>query len=78
MVTGLLLDEKHSFIKHDLGSFFWMLFWACIHYNGPNERRVAEKWNCLDTNELLTMAKKGALVEEENFLENTNKHFMSY
>jgi hypothetical protein len=36
MAIGLLLGEEHSFM-HDLESFFWVLFWICIHFNGPNE-----------------------------------------
>ena len=31
MAIGVLLGEKHSFM-HDLESFFWVLFWICIHY----------------------------------------------
>ncbi|KAF2179316.1 hypothetical protein K469DRAFT_301144 [Zopfia rhizophila CBS 207.26] len=33
-ISVLLDDEKHSFM-HDLESFFWVLFWICIHYNSP-------------------------------------------
>ena len=25
---------------HDLELFFWVLFWICIHYNGPDKDRV--------------------------------------
>ncbi|KAH7016362.1 uncharacterized protein B0I36DRAFT_396657 [Microdochium trichocladiopsis] len=32
MAIGTLLGEQHSFM-HDLESFFWVLFWICIHYN---------------------------------------------
>lgn len=32
MAIGVLLDKKHSFL-HDIESFFWMLFWICIHYD---------------------------------------------
>ena len=35
MAIGALYGEKHTFM-HDLESFFWVLFWICIHYNGPN------------------------------------------
>jgi Fungal protein kinase len=37
MAIGLLYGEKHSFM-HDLESFFWVIFWICIYYNGPNEK----------------------------------------
>ncbi|KAF9870758.1 hypothetical protein CkaCkLH20_11860 [Colletotrichum karsti] len=42
MAIGALLGEQHSFM-HDLESFFWVLFWICIHYDkngkdiGPTE-----------------------------------------
>ena len=59
MAIGALLGEPHSFM-HDLESFFWVLFWICIHYNGRNkkgkvERRIVpkyEKWNYAGTEEL--------------------------
>ncbi|KAK2730726.1 hypothetical protein FQN57_004184, partial [Myotisia sp. PD_48] len=48
MAIGVLLgDEKRSFM-HDLESFFWVLFWICIHYEGPGKDKVVpefEKWN---------------------------------
>ncbi len=34
-----LLGEQYSFI-YNLESFFWVLFWIDIHYNGPNESIV--------------------------------------
>jgi len=37
MAIGALLGEQHSFM-HDLESFFWVLFWICIHHNGPGEQ----------------------------------------
>ncbi|KAK3382005.1 hypothetical protein B0H63DRAFT_495420 [Podospora didyma] len=37
MAIGALLGEQHSFM-HDLESFFWVLFWICIHFNGPDEK----------------------------------------
>ncbi|CAH0019548.1 unnamed protein product [Clonostachys rhizophaga] len=54
MAIGALLGEQHSFM-HDRESFFWVLFWTCIHCNGPNESVVVprfEKWNYADTREL--------------------------
>ena len=59
MAIGALLGDSHSFI-HDLESFFWVLFWMCIHYNGRNEkgevqRRIVpryERWNGLPTADL--------------------------
>ena len=39
MAIGALLGEQHSFM-HDLESFFWVLFWICIHCGGPGEGKV--------------------------------------
>ena len=59
MAIGALLGDPHSFM-HDLESFFWVLFWICIHYDGLDEkgkvkRRIVpkyEKWNFAGTEEL--------------------------
>ena len=69
MAIGVLLGEKHSFM-HDLESFFWVLFWICIHYNGPNEKGKVvsgfEKWNYVDMGELAKL-KLGTVSDEEIF-----------
>jgi hypothetical protein len=70
MAIGALIGERHSFM-HDLESFFWVLFWICIHYDGLDEkgkvkRRLVpqyEKWNYAGTEELAT-TKRGLVVEE--------------
>ena len=62
MAIGALLGEPHSFM-HDLESFFWVLFWICIHYEGRNEkgevkRRIVpqyEDWNYLSTERLANL-----------------------
>ncbi len=59
---------------HDLESFFWVLFWICIHYDGRDEkgevqRRIVpkyQKWNYASTEELADL-KTGLVVEEECF-----------
>jgi hypothetical protein len=70
MAIGLLYGEKHSFM-HDLESFFWVLFWICIHHNGPNEKsRVVsrfEKWNYAEVEELAGI-KLGTVAKEAIFL----------
>lgn len=80
MAIGVLLGEKHSF-RHDLESFFWVLFWICIHHNGPNEKgRIVprfEKWNFVDMAELALM-KQGAVIDEEDFLNIAEDYFTSY
>jgi hypothetical protein len=37
MAIGALIGEQHSFM-HDLKSFFWVLFWICVHWNGLGEK----------------------------------------
>ncbi|OJD21394.1 hypothetical protein ACJ73_07263 [Blastomyces percursus] len=76
MAIGVLLGEKHSFM-HDLESFFWVLFWICVHYSGPNTSRVVErfeKWNFMDTEELADM-KIGVISEGDKFLKTTTEYF---
>jgi hypothetical protein len=73
MAIGSLLGEKHSFM-HDLESFFWAIFWICIHYEGPGKGRVVarlDKWNLLDT-ELAGM-KKGEIS-----VRSANEYFTKY
>ena len=73
MAIGALIGEQHNFM-HDLESFFWVLFWICIHYDGLDKkgevkRRIVpiyEKWNYAGTEELAG-AKRGLVVEEESF-----------
>ena len=80
MAIGVLYGERHSFM-HDLESFFWVLFWICIHYNGPKERsRVVprfEKWNFVDMEEL-AKTKKGEVDDEGDFLKTAEEHFTSF
>jgi len=79
MSIGVLLNEKHSYI-HDCESFFWVLFWICIHYNGPNEQRVVddyEAWNYMNMQKL-AKEKKGIVVVEADFLMEAREHFTPY
>ena len=57
-----------------------MLFWVCIHYNGPNEARAVprfEKWNYADMEDLATY-KKGVVYDERDFLKNALENFTPY
>ncbi len=79
MAIGVLYNEKHSFM-HDLESFFWVLFWICIHYNGPGKgERVTEFecWNYEDTAKLAKL-KKGTVDDEDDFLATVAVHFTPY
>ena len=80
MAIGVLYSEKHSFM-HDLESFFWVFFWICIHYSGPNKQpRVVpqfEEWNYVDT-EKLAKLKKGTVSHEEDFKNTIDENFTLY
>ncbi|KAI1932301.1 hypothetical protein LOZ66_006910 [Ophidiomyces ophidiicola] len=79
MAIGVLLDEQHSFM-HDLESFFWVLFWICIHYEGPGKGRVVEnfdKWNFMNMEDLAKQ-KKGEVGHEGDFLKSSARHFTDY
>ncbi|KAH1744787.1 hypothetical protein KXW71_008254 [Aspergillus fumigatus] len=79
MAIGLLLGEKHSFM-HDLESFFWVLFWICIHYNGPCENRVVpefDKWNFVAMEELAKL-KLGTVAKEGIFIKTVTENFTPY
>ncbi|KAH7635593.1 hypothetical protein B0T09DRAFT_298280 [Sordaria sp. MPI-SDFR-AT-0083] len=79
IAIGVLLGEQHSFM-HDLESFFWVLFWICIHYDGPNKSRVVskfDKWNYCDL-ESLAESKKGQVDDEGDFIKSAEMHFTPY
>ncbi|KAJ5895509.1 hypothetical protein N7495_007200 [Penicillium taxi] len=79
MVVGVLLNEQHSFM-HDLESFFWVLFWICIHYNSLGKGRVYpkfDKWNFTDAEEL-AFVKTGMICNEGDFLRIAEANFTSY
>ena len=80
MAIGVLLGEKHS-AWHDFESFFWLLFWVCIHYNGPNEESNVverfERWNFIGTIDLAEH-KKGTVGDEGDFLRTAEDNFSLY
>ncbi|KAK4207648.1 hypothetical protein QBC37DRAFT_476391 [Rhypophila decipiens] len=76
MAIGALLGEQHSFM-HDLESFFWVLFWICIHSDGPGQGKVLtgyDKWNFADT-WTLAMIKKGTIGDERDFIKEAQENF---
>jgi hypothetical protein len=80
MAIGALTGEQHSFM-HDLESFFWVLFWICIHYTGPKgEYRVMpefDRWNFLTMDALATM-KFGTIGDEGLFVKTMVASVTSY
>ncbi|KAM5361111.1 hypothetical protein ACJZ2D_013322 [Fusarium nematophilum] len=77
MAIGALLGEQHSFM-HDLESFFWVLFWICIHYDGPDKSRAVprfEKWNYVEDPEELAGMKLGIVAKEAIFMKTISDNF---
>lgn len=76
MSIGALLGEQHSFM-HDLESFFWVLFWICIHCDGPNRGGVVtefDHWNYADTEQLAKL-KLGTIANETIFMRTVTNNF---
>ncbi|KAL2813163.1 hypothetical protein BJX63DRAFT_443206 [Aspergillus granulosus] len=80
MAIGLLRGETHTFM-HDLESFFWVIFWICIHYDGPTKRSKVipkyDQWNYADM-EVLSEQKKGVIAEEEDFNRKVKIHITQF
>ena len=80
MAIGALLGEAHSFM-HDLESFFWVLFWICIHWNGLGQERrkvkELEDWNTKPIKELARL-KMGLVSEEDGFAKEMSEHLSEY
>lgn len=79
IAIGILLGEKHSFM-HDLESFFWVLFWICIHYDGPGKdigKTEFENWNYEHDKQLADL-KKGMVSDEVDFLKRAEENFTPY
>lgn len=80
MAIGVLLDdEQHSFM-HDLGSFFWVLFWICIHYDGPGKDIGSTEFECwnYESSRKLAELKKGLISDERDFLKTVEARFTAY
>jgi serine/threonine protein kinase len=77
MAIGTLYgDEDHSFM-HDLESFFWVLFWICVHWNGPGLQKSKteyESWNYEPTQKLAEI-KKGKIDEDDKFTKEVSRNF---
>lgn len=79
MAIGALLGEPRSFM-HDLESFFWVLFWVCVHYEGPGRGRVVpqfDTWNYVDTDELAKV-KLGTVTDSYIFHKTMSEFFTEY
>ncbi|KAK5996946.1 hypothetical protein PT974_02294 [Cladobotryum mycophilum] len=79
MAVGVLLGDLHSFM-HDLESFFWVLFWICIHYNGPGLAigpTRFDHWNYENDQDLADL-KFAAIIDERTFLDRAERDFTPY
>ncbi|KAG6059784.1 hypothetical protein E4U32_003819 [Claviceps aff. humidiphila group G2b] len=80
MAIGLLEGEEHSFL-HDLESFFWVLFWICIHFgqSGQGSRTVPryDRWHDLD-DERLASAKRLTVRLHSDFAAAADRDFVPY
>ena len=80
MAIGILYGrDDHSFM-HDLESFFWVLFWICVHWNGPglqNSKTEYESWNYEPTRKLAEI-KAGKVIEEDEFNEEVDRNFTAH
>ncbi|KAK0760926.1 hypothetical protein N5P37_005867 [Trichoderma harzianum] len=79
MAIGALRGVQHSFM-HDLESFFWVLYWICIHYDGPGQSIGPiefEKWNYTDDRQL-AWSKSGLIGDERQFLYDAERDFTEY
>ncbi|WVO14629.1 hypothetical protein L204_102266 [Cryptococcus depauperatus] len=78
MAIGILLGHEHSFM-HDLESFFWVLFWICIHHDGPGKPVSSkyDEWNYEEDFKLAGL-KLVTINSEEIFLDATGAHFTPF
>ncbi|KAE8151793.1 hypothetical protein BDV25DRAFT_171141 [Aspergillus avenaceus] len=79
MAIGQLLGDKLSWV-HGLESFFWVLFWICIHYQGPNKNSLVimefDKWNYMSMENLAKI--KLGTVSNDDIFERTMDKFTEY
>lgn len=70
MAIGVLLDDEQHSYTHDLESFFWVLFWICIHYDGPDRDIGATEFECwnYESDQKLAGSKKSVIDDESDFL----------
>lgn len=55
MAIGALRGDSHTFM-HDLESFFWVIFWICVHYTGVSKESQDvgnfKDWDDMSTGDL--------------------------
>ena len=80
MAIGVLLDDKNHSFMHDLESFFWVLFWICVHYDGPDKDIGATEFECwnYESDQKLAELKLGLVSRERHFLNRITNAFTPY
>ena len=80
MAIGVLLDDKNRSFMHDLESFFWVLFWICVHYDGPGKDIGATEFECwnYESDQKLAELKLGLINGERHFLNRITDAFTPY
>ncbi|KAL7895267.1 hypothetical protein HDV64DRAFT_257549, partial [Trichoderma sp. TUCIM 5745] len=80
MSIGVLLGNPHSFMD-DIESFFWVLFWICIHCLSPTMFTVVpqfEKWNYISNSQELAIIKLGTVASATLFDRTLADHVTDY
>jgi hypothetical protein len=83
MSIGLLCQRdgqcrQHSFMD-DLESMFWLLFWICVHYSGPDGSQVQSTdydWNFISPMNLGRL--KAGTINDQNFPSNAREEFTDF
>ncbi|KAL1888294.1 hypothetical protein Cpir12675_006230 [Ceratocystis pirilliformis] len=80
MAVGVLLGQEHTFM-HDLESFFWVLFWICIHVTGPGKYELSKEqyhsWFEMRMSRI-AMSKVQVIANDQMFLHAANQDFSAY
>ncbi|UKZ47865.1 hypothetical protein TrVGV298_002098 [Trichoderma virens] len=79
MAIGLLFGEEHCFM-HDLESFFWVLFWVCVNYDGPDKsvkNNPFDSWNYTNDYELAG-SKLGVITDSTVFCKRAKETFTAF
>lgn len=79
MAIGALRGDSHTFM-HDLESFFWVIFWICVHYTGAGKEihdvGSFKNWNYLSTDDLALF--KIGLVSQMYFKSQLSEYTTNY
>ncbi len=79
MAIGALRGDSHTFM-HDLESFFWVIFWICVHYTGAGQECQDvgnfKDWNYVSTDDLAIF--KSGLVLPIHFKAKLSQYTTNY